>query len=69
LNEPIHVAMEVGVGAYREAISICQVVQRSRKVFLGQHRCALNQQWNDRDITLKGRLNLDAHKIARIIEM
>src|SRR5262249_37070411 len=68
LDQSLHVAAEITAGTDFGSIPIAEVSQCGWQVVLVGHGRPAHEHGDYRDVPPKGRLNLQTHKVARVVE-
>ncbi len=67
-NQSVHVFVKIGIRAHRQSIPINQESEALRHFLLGGHFRIADKDRHNCYLPVQGRLNLDPHKIARVIQ-
>jgi len=67
-DQAVHVGMKVRIRPDRERVVVREWLQRCRQVLFARQRRALNENWNHRNRSLQGGLDLYPDEVARIVD-
>ena len=68
LDQAVHIVVKVGICADRYAMSVGEILDALGEVILGGHVGATHQHWNQGDVPLERRFDLDADEVSLILD-